>query len=66
MIKKREIYEILDRSKISYDVKEKLYQLICTDVEPSSIMYEMIRTNLNTELILAVGEILCSDTPMAD
>ncbi len=64
--KKREIYEILDRSKISYDVKEKLYQLICTDVEPSSIMYEMIRTNLNTELILAVGEILCSDTPMAD
>jgi alpha-glucosidase (family GH31 glycosyl hydrolase) len=64
--KKREIFEILNRSQISFDVKEELYQLICTDTAPSSIIYEMIRAHLNNELVLAVGEILCSDMPLSD
>ncbi len=56
---KMQIYNLLNRMQISYDLKADIYQAVCADVDLAERMRRISELNCSQELLGAIFEWLC-------
>lgn len=54
------IYKLLAKAKIEYELKEKIYRIVCSERKKEHVFHELMTMGLSKDLLSAVSEILFS------